>query len=151
MDQGQLDAVQMFSSLTPDMVASGKYRILATIRGLIKDLELPDTPFLLYSADSAFAAAHPERMKAYLAAYREAIEILRKDDAVWVERGNIMKLEGQSLILFRDEAREDMMNKFEPQTESDIRKVFSVLLETGGPQLIGIDALPKEFMTLAYQ
>lgn len=151
MDQGQLDAVQMFNSLTPDMVASGKYRILATIRGLIKDLELPDTPFLLYSADSAFAAAHPERMKAYLAAYREAIEILRKDDAVWVERGNIMKLEGQSLILFRDEAREDMMNKFEPQTESDIRKVFSVLLETGGPQLIGIDALPKEFMTLAYQ
>ena len=43
------------------------------------------------------------------------------------------------------------MNRFEPQTETDIRKVFSVLLETGGPQLIGIDALPKEFMTLAYQ
>ena len=39
MDQGQLDAVQMFNSLTPDMVASGKYRILATIRGLIKELE----------------------------------------------------------------------------------------------------------------
>ena len=86
MDQGQLDAVQMFNSLTPDMVASGKYRILATIRGLIKELDMPDTPFLLYSADSTFAAAHPARMKAYLAAYREAIEILRKDDAVWVER-----------------------------------------------------------------
>jgi NitT/TauT family transport system substrate-binding protein len=151
MDQGQLDAVQMFNSLTPDMVASGKFRILATIRGLIKELDLPDTPFLLYAADSGFAAAHPARMKAYLAAYREAIEILRKDDAVWIERGNMMKLQGQALTLFRDEAREDMMNKFEPQTETDIRKVFSVLLETGGSQLIGIDALPKEFMTLAYQ
>ena len=151
MDQGQLDAVQMFNSLTPDMVASGKYRILATIRSLIKDLDLPDTPFLLYSADRAFAAANPERMKAYLAAHREAIEILGKDDAVWVERGNIMKLQGQALTLFRDEAREDMMSKFEPGTEADIRKVFSLLLETGGPQLIGIDALPKEFMTLAYQ
>ena len=32
-------------------------------------------------------------MKAFLApALREAIEIMRKDDAVWVERGNIMKL-----------------------------------------------------------
>jgi NitT/TauT family transport system substrate-binding protein len=151
LDQSQLDAAQMFNSLTPDMVAAGKYRVLATIRGLIKELDLPDTPFLLYSADSNFASAHPERMKAYLAAYRESIDILRKDDAVWVERGNIMKLQGQALTLFRDEAREDMMDKFESRTESDIRKVFSVLLETGGAQLIGIDALPKEFMTLAYQ
>jgi NitT/TauT family transport system substrate-binding protein len=151
MDQGQLDAVQMFNSLTPDMVASGKYRILATIRNLVKDLDLPDTPFLMYSADSTFAAANPQRMKAFLAALRESVEILRKDDAVWVERGNIMKLQGQSLVLFRDEAREDMMLKFEPQTEADVRKVFSVLLETGGSQLIGVDALPKDFMTLAYQ
>ncbi len=151
LDQRQLDAAQMFNSLTPDMVASGKYRVLATIRGLIKELGLPDTPFLLYSADSNFASAHPERMKAFLAAYRESIEIMRKDDAVWIERGNIMKLQGQALTLFRDEAREDMMDKFGPQTESDIRKTFDLLLETGGAQLIGIDALPKEFMTLSYQ
>jgi NitT/TauT family transport system substrate-binding protein len=151
IDQGQLDAVQMFNSLTPDMVASGKYRILATIRSLIKNLEMPDTPFLMYAADTTFAAANPVRVKAFLAAYREAIEILNKDDAVWVERGTIMKLQGEALTLFRDEAREDMMSKFEPQTEGDVRKVFSVLLETGGAQLIGIDALPKEFMTLAYQ
>ncbi|MFL6795838.1 MAG: ABC transporter substrate-binding protein [Xanthobacteraceae bacterium] len=151
MDQGQLDAVQMFNSLTPDMVASGKYRVLATIRKLIKELELPDTPFLLYSADSTFTTANPQRMKAFLAALRESIDILRKDDAVWAERGSIMKLQGQALSLFRDEAREDMMDKFEPQTEADIRKVFSVLLETGGTQLIGVDALPKDFMTLAYQ
>jgi len=105
----------------------------------------------MYSADSTFAAANPERMKAFLAALRESIEIMRKDDAVWVERGNIMKIQGQSLVLFRDEARDDMMMKFEPQTEADVRKVFSVLLETGGSQLIGVDALPKDFMTLAYQ
>ncbi|HWM46231.1 MAG TPA: ABC transporter substrate-binding protein [Xanthobacteraceae bacterium] len=150
-DQGQLDAVQMFNSLTPDMVASGKYRVLATIRGLIKELGMPDTPFLMYAVDSKFATAYPARVKAFLAAYREALDILGKDDAVWVERGTIMKLQGQALTLFRDEAREDMMGKFEPQTEADIRKVFAVLLETGGAQLLGIDALPKEFMTLAYQ
>jgi NitT/TauT family transport system substrate-binding protein len=151
IDQGQLDAVQMFNSLTPDMVASGKYRVLATIRGLIKELEMPDTPFLMYAVESNFAAQNPARVKAFLAAYREAIEILNKDDAVWIERGNIMKLTGEALTLFRDEAREDMMSKFAPQTETDVRKVFSVLLETGGAQLIGIDTLPKDFMTLIYQ
>jgi NitT/TauT family transport system substrate-binding protein len=112
---------------------------------------MPDTPFLMYAAENSFASANPARVKAFLAAYREAIDILNKDDAVWVERGNIMKLQGEALTLFRDEAREDMMSKFQPNTEADIRKVFGVLLETGGAQLIGIDALPKEFMTLTYQ
>ena len=40
---------------------------------------------------------------------------------------------------------------FEKNTEADVRRVFAALLETGGAQLIGIDALPKDFMTLAYQ
>ncbi|HEX9465408.1 MAG TPA: ABC transporter substrate-binding protein [Alphaproteobacteria bacterium] len=151
LEQGQLDATQMFNSLTPAVVATGKFRILATIRQLIGELGLPDTPFLMYTADMTFAAAHPANVKAYLAAYRDAIDILRKNDDVWVERGREIKLEGQALTLFRDEAREDMMSTFTAGTEADIRKTFDVLLATAGPSVLGMSRLPDGFMTLAYQ
>jgi NitT/TauT family transport system substrate-binding protein len=151
LEQGQLDATQMFNSLTPAIVATGKFRVLATIRQLIGQLGLPDTPFLMYTAEMNFAAAHPANVRAFLAAYRDAIDILRSDDAVWVERGKEIKLEGQALTLFRDEAREDMMNSFTKNTEADIRKTFAVLLETAGPAIMGMTQLPDGFMTLEYQ
>ena len=152
IEQGQLDATQMFNSLMPAMVATGKFRILATDPRLIMQLGLPDTPFLLYTVDANYAAARPANVKAFLAAYREAIEILAEDDAVWLERGKKMKLSrGQSLPCSATRRAKDMMGKFEPKTEADIRKMFAVLLETGRPAMIGIERLPQEFMTLDYQ
>ena len=151
LEQNQLDATQMFNSLTPAIVATGKFRVLATVRQLIGQLGLPDTPFLMYTADMNYAAAHPANVRAFLAAYRDAIEILRTDDAVWVERGKELKLEGQALTLFRDEAREDMMSSFTRNTEADIRKTFEVLLATAGPAIMGVTQLPDGFMTLEFQ
>jgi NitT/TauT family transport system substrate-binding protein len=151
LEQEQLDATQMFNSLTPAIVATGKFRVLATIRELIGRLGLPDTPFLMYTAEMGYAAAHPGNVRAFLAAYREAIEILRSDDAPWVERGKEIKLEGRALTLFRDEARADMMSSFAKTTEADIRKTFDVLLATAGPAIMGMTALPAGFMTTEYQ
>jgi ABC-type nitrate/sulfonate/bicarbonate transport system substrate-binding protein len=151
LEQNQLDATQMFNSLTPAIVATGKFRVLATVRQLIGQLGLPDTPFLMYTADMNYAAAHPANVRAFLGAYRDAIEILRTDDAVWAERGKELKLEGQALTLFRDEAREDMMSSFTKNTEADIRKTFEVLLATAGPAIMGVTQLPDGFMTLEYQ
>jgi ABC-type nitrate/sulfonate/bicarbonate transport system substrate-binding protein len=151
LEQGQLDATQMFNSLTPAIVAGGNFRVLATIRSLIGQLGLPETPFLMYTAEMGYAAAHPQNVRAFLAAYREAIDILRTDDTPWVERGKEIKLEGRALTLFRDEAREDMMSSFAKTTEADIRKTFDLLLATAGPQIMGMTALPDGFMTMAYQ
>ena len=45
LEQGQLDASEMYNSLAPAMFASGKFRPLAQIRELIVQLGLPDAPF----------------------------------------------------------------------------------------------------------
>jgi NitT/TauT family transport system substrate-binding protein len=151
-EQGQLDATMMFNSLAPDMLASGKYRMLASIRDLVKDLGLPDTPFLMHVADAGYAAKNPGNTKAFLAALREAIQILNTDDAVWVEKGRDLKLTDKAALeIFRDEARADMMSTFSPTTEADIRKTFDVLLAVGGASVMGMSTLPDGFMTLAYQ
>lgn len=151
LEQGQLDASEMYNSLAPAMFASGKFRPLAQIRELIVQLGLPDAPFLLYMCDENYATAHPANVRAFLAAFRETIEILKVDDAAWLDRGKEMKLDEQAIVPFRDAARKDLIGKFSPTTEADIRKTFDLLLATAGTGVLGLSELPAGFMTLDYQ
>jgi NitT/TauT family transport system substrate-binding protein len=150
-EQGQLDATEMFNSLTPAMITTGKFRVLAKVSDLVHQLGLPDTPFLLYTVETSYAATHRGNVKAFLSAYRDAVEILRTDDAVWLERGKEMKMSEEAAALFRKEARTDVWTTFTPDTEANIRKTFDVLLQTAGPAILGIGELSPDFMTLDYQ
>jgi NitT/TauT family transport system substrate-binding protein len=150
-EQGQVDATEMFNSLTPAMVTSGKFRVLAKVSDLVHQLGLPDTPFLLYTVETSYAAAHPNNVKAFLAAYRDAVAILQTDDAIWLERGKEMKMSDEAAALFRKEARTDVWSTFAPDTEVNIRKTFGVLLEAAGPAILGFGELSPDFMTLDYQ
>lgn len=151
IEQGQLDATETFNSVAPAMVATGKFRPLVKISELVHQFGLPDVPFLLYAADAGYAAAHPANLRAFVAAYRDAVQILRTDDAIWLEHGREMKMTDEVAALFRGEARTDIMLKFEPNTEADIRTVFASLLTAAGPDILGTSRLPDEFMTGAFQ
>ncbi len=151
LEQGQLDATEMFNSLAPAMFATGNFRPLVQIRELIAQLGLPDAPFLLYMCDSNYAEAHPANVRAFLSAFRETLEIMKTDDFVWIERGKEMKIDERDIVPFRDAARKDLIGKFSSTTEDDIRKTFDLLLATAGPVALGLSALPPGFMTLDYQ
>lgn len=151
LDQGQLDATLEFNSLEPAMLATGKFRQLTSVKDITNELGLPDTPYLLYVADTGYAAAHPQNVKAFLAAYRDAVDILKTNDQPWSEHGKEQQMSDAVIAIFRDEARADMMTTFTPTTKADITKVFTMLLETAGPDAMGMTELRPDFMTLDYQ
>ena len=151
LDNGQLDATHIFNSMTPSMIATGKFRVLVKISTLVQQFGLPDTPFLLYVTDTAYAADKPNNVKAFLAAYRDAIQILMRDDAVWLERGKELQMSEAVASLFRKEARTDLWAKFAPDTEANIRTVFTAMLKEAGPEVLGLSELPAGFMTSEYQ
>ncbi|HEX9465411.1 MAG TPA: ABC transporter substrate-binding protein [Alphaproteobacteria bacterium] len=151
IEQGQLDATEIFNSVAPSMEATGKFRPLVKVSELVHQLGFPDIPYLMYAASADYAAAHPANLKAFVAAYRDAVQILRTDDAIWLERGREMKMTEDVAALFRGEARTDIMLKFDPNAEADIRTVFASLLGMAGPEVLGASRLPDEFMTMAFQ
>lgn len=151
LEQGSLDATHMFNSVTPSMVVSGKSRVLAKISDLIHDFGMPDTPFLLYVFDTKYAAAKPQNVKAFVAAYQDAVQILRSNDEVWIERGRQLQFPDEASALFRTEGRTDIWLKFEPDTKAKIKKVFEAYLPLAGAEVLGTATLPDDFMTLAYQ
>ncbi|MFL6795845.1 MAG: ABC transporter substrate-binding protein [Xanthobacteraceae bacterium] len=152
MEQGQLDATFMFNNITPAMTVSGKFRVLYEMRELISALGLDgDVPFLFHAVSEAYAAAHPANVKAYLAAYREAVQILNTDDDIWIEVGRRQKMDDAVIPPLRDEMRRDLMSRFELTTETAVRNIFAVLLATAGPAVLGMSKLSDQFMTNEYQ
>lgn len=151
MEQGQLDAAGMFNSVTPSMIATGKFRSLVKISDLVKQYGLPDTPFLMYAFDAKYAAAHPDNVKAFVKVYQEAVEILLKDDEVWLERGSQLQQSDEVSALFREACRTDLMVKFDESTEKNVRAIFTKFLPIAGEEAFGVSKLPDGFMTLAYQ
>jgi NitT/TauT family transport system substrate-binding protein len=151
LEQGSLDATHMFNSVTPAMVVSGKSRILAKVTDLISEFGMPDTPFLLYAFDTRYTVAKPQNVKAFVAAYQDAVQILRTNDEVWLERGRLLQFPDEASAMFRKEARTDVWLKFEPDTQARIRKVFEAYLPLAGPEVLGTATLPDSFMTTAFQ
>ena len=151
METGQLDATHMFNNLTPSMVSTGKFRVMKRIKDLIAELGLPEICQLMYAVPLEYAAKKPNNVRAFVAAYREAVGILRKDDGIWDEFAKNFQMTPPAIALLRDEMRTDIWTEFKPTSKEDTRKVFSFLMEKAGPQVLGIDTLPDDFITFDYQ
>jgi len=151
LEQGQLDAAHIFNNLTPDLLVTGKFRIMMQIKELVEQLGLPSSPFLLWAVDANYAAAHPGNVRAFLAAYREAVEILRTDDSAWLDHAKELQMTDPAIALLREEMRADTWSRFTPETPADIRKTFDVLLPIAGAKVMGMSELPNGIMTLEYQ
>jgi NitT/TauT family transport system substrate-binding protein len=151
-EQGKLDATVAYNSFMPAMVGSGKVRVLATIEGLLRQLGPTETPSMMYAADGNFAVAQPKNVRAFLAAYRESVEMLKADNAIWHEHAKDLQITDEKVLtLLRDEVRQDLMSQFTPTSEAEIREVFRVLLANSGAEVLGMSQLPQGFMTLDYQ
>ena len=151
IESGQLDAAHMYNNLTPAIVAEGKAHILYQMREELALLNLPMSPQLMYTVTEDYMKAHPQNVRAFAAAYADAIDILDRQDDVWQEKGKSLEMTPESIVLLRDEMREDLLSHFKPNDEADIRKSFDFLLAQAGPQILGFSELPHDFMTLDYQ
>ncbi len=151
LEQGQLDATLMYNSMIPDMIVDGKYRVLFYFRDLMEEMGLPPSPFVLYAAREGYAEENPENVRAFTAAYREAIEILRTNDDVWTAQGENMRMSPEALLLFRDSAREEILTEFTPEMNEALNQTFEVMYEVAGAEILGFSEMPDRIITLDYQ
>jgi ABC-type nitrate/sulfonate/bicarbonate transport system substrate-binding protein len=152
IEQRQLDASIMYNDFTPGMLATGQFRQILRIKDLVAELGLQDSPYILFGARLDYATASAQNIRAFMAAHRDAVQILATNDEVWVEAAKTLKIVDSDIVKrFREQTRPLFASTFSPDAEDDIRKTFGVLLETAGPGLLGMTRLPDRFMTLDFQ
>ncbi len=151
LEQGAIDATIMFSSIAPDMLATGKFRNAFAIRDVAEELGLPLAPYLMIGTTERYAAEKPQNVRAFVAAYQEVYDILMKDDGVWQEQGTNMKLSPEAIVFYRDQMRRDMLRSFGETDDATLHKTFDLLLETAGAKALGMETMPEVLLTLDFQ
>jgi len=150
IDKGDLDATQMWNSLAPEMLASGQYRTMVTIRQVAQDMGLPTVPFLVYGMREEYATKNPANTRAFTAAYRDAVDVLMTNDDVWVEQGTRLKLSPEALKFFKDQVRRDLLKSFTPDMVPGLSSTLDAL-NAVAPEVVSLKTLPPKLLTLEYQ
>lgn len=148
---GQLDATGMWNSLVPDMLVSGKFRILVTIREMTEQFGIPTAPFLYFGMRADYERDNAQNAAAFAACYREVFDILMTNDEVWAERGKEMNLAPEALVLFRDEVRGDALKTFTPEMNDALVKTYDIVKEAVGTEALGFSTMPANLLSLRYQ
>lgn len=151
MDQGELQATDMWNSLAPEMLATGKYRTLTTIRQLSDDMGLPTAPFLFFGMREDYAKSNPANVRAFVAAYQDAVKIMKTDDKLWEDQGKRMKLSPEATEFFKKQVRADLLTTFTPEMPKGLSDTLDAMVEVAGPKVIGMSKLPAGLITLDYQ
>ncbi len=150
IEKGDLDATQMWNSMAPDMLASGKFRTMVTIRQLAEQMGLPTVPFLVYGMREDYAKANPQNAKAFTAAYRDAVQVLMTNDEVWVEQGTRLKLSPEALVFFKEQVRRDLMKSFTPEMNKGLGATLDAL-NAVAPEVVGLKQMPGNLLSMDYQ
>ena len=102
---------------------AGNDRQLLRIKDLVNQLSIPDAPYIIFATRLDYAATHPMNIKAFLAAYRDAIGIMNSDDAAWVEAAKTLKIVDPDIVgKFRDQTR----SLFVPAFSQQLRRTSGV-------------------------
>ena len=95
-------------------------------------------PLIGYVFDQTWAEANREQLLGFIAASREAKDILRRSDEEWVRLRPLMKAKDDATFLaLRDSYRRGIPERWGAQERAAARQLFAILAEQGGEKLVG--------------
>lgn len=145
MQEGKVDAALNYGDLNNMLLGMGGFKMPFEIKSIMTEIGLStEAPFLFYTFNETFMDEHPDTVKAFAAAYKEAIEFLNSDEAIWTEIAERLKVTNETtLALMKENARSNIFTEMTPAMEGNIESIFDVLLQEAGEKGLGIASLPE--------
>ena len=136
--QGELDATLNYWNFCATLEAKG-FRRVAGIDEVLPTLGVKGRPALLgYVFDARWAAAHAKTLAGFVAAGREAQEILARSDAEWQRIAGLVGAgDPATLKIYRDRYRDGIPRRPIADEAADARTLYHVLADVGGSALVG--------------
>jgi len=136
--QGELDATLNYWNFCAALEAKG-FRRIAGIDEVLPALGVTGRPALVgYVFDTRWAAAHAGALAGFVAAGREAQEILARSDAEWQRiAGLVGARDPATLKVYRDRYRDGIPRRPIADEAADARILYRVLAGVGGSALVG--------------
>jgi len=143
--QGEFDAALNFWHFNARLEADGFRKVIGGGDAAIALGASGAVSMLGYVFRESWANEHRAAVLGFIAASKDAKELLRTSDAEWdrLHADGAIKDEGKALTTLRDRYRDGIPARTVKEEQADAQKLFSVLAEIGGEKLVGkATALP---------
>jgi len=136
--QGETDATLTFWNFCADLESKGHKRAIA-MDHVVKSLGAKGPVALVgYTFDGAWATRNGSTVERFLAAARQAKDILASSQAEWQRLAPRMRVtDANALAIYRQRYGESIVRRSLAEEEADARALYRVLAEIGGTELVG--------------
>ncbi len=136
--QGEIDATLTFWNFCADLESKGQRRAIAMDR-VMKALGATGPVAIVgYTFDGGWAARNRSAVDRFLAASRQAKEILASSAAEWQRLApRIGVSDPDALAIYRQRYGEGIVRRPLAEEEADARALYRVLADVGGTELVG--------------
>jgi NitT/TauT family transport system substrate-binding protein len=136
--QGEIDATLTFWNFCADLESKG-YRRAIAMDDVMKGLGTRGPTALVgYTFDGTWAAHNRSTVERFLAAARQAKDILVSSQAEWQRLApRIRVTDASALATYRQRYGEGIVRRPLAEEEADARALYLVLAEIGGAELVG--------------
>jgi NitT/TauT family transport system substrate-binding protein len=136
--QGETDATLTFWNFCADLEGKGQKRAIR-MDAVLHSLGAGGPVAMLgYVFDGTWAARNRAALDRFLAASREAKEILAGSDTEWQRLSSRIGVsDAATLALYRQRYSEGIPRRHIDDEEADARALYRILADIGGPELVG--------------
>lgn len=162
MEQGTVDAAVLYWHLVPRLTAGGRFRQLADVLDLVSALGGVNPPTTFFVCREDFVTQKRELVAAFIAAYCDAVALMREDRNVWNEAvavacgsgtdGSSIDSSNQELMRgLRASWERRVCTRWDAEDLLALTTLFERLKAIGGADAVGgIQAIPPEIFAPAW-
>jgi NitT/TauT family transport system substrate-binding protein len=153
LENGVIDVAVLYWHLIPQLIVGGRFRQLQDVLDLVTAIAGVNPPTTFFVCREDFIAAKPGLVRAFIAAYCDAVALMRGDDHAWAEA--IVDVESSNTELtyaLRAGWDRRVCTSWGPEDLSALTSLFDRLKAIGGEDAVGgIKAIPPEMFAPAFK
>jgi len=152
LERGELDAILQFWQHVPMLLATGRFRSVASVADLVRLVGSSEpVPFDMYVSREDFLRDHQRLIRAYLRAAGEAREYIARTSTIWPELGRMMGIEDPAILsLLRAQYLEGLPRSWNAGSIQDLNDLLADLDRAECTQILGFRAIPPGTFSTAY-
>ena len=143
LEAGEVDAAVLPWHLVPRMTAGGRFRQLCDVLDLIPELGAASVPTTFFVVRPDFADRRSELIGAFVAAYTEAVDLMRAVETVWREAATGPDDNPEMLAGLRASWLRRIHYEWGPDDSAHLECLFERLKSIAGEKALGIDHMPR--------
>jgi NitT/TauT family transport system substrate-binding protein len=147
LHDGEVDAVLQFWPIVPEITERGPYEEVFSVSGIVQRLAETDNrvPVSTFLTSDSFLDENTDTARRFAAAYRDVVDRLVAEDALWDDIGEkLMSYDDPEIVVaVREGWRAMVVREWDTETIEGMEQLFEHLRSVAGADALGVEQIPQ--------